>query len=87
VSFLITVAVPHSKGFADNVAELKSLGFYYVPGRKCWVAECGAPIDDIATTVGEFVCENEECPFPDSWSPEKLAERIDMSCDFKLVGR
>lgn len=87
MSFLITVAVPHSKNFADNVQQLKDDGFHYVPDRKCWVAEYGGELDDVATVVGDFVCESEECPFPKSWSNDKLCKRIDQSCDFKLVGR
>jgi hypothetical protein len=87
VSFLITVAVPLPDNFSDNVEELKSDGMTYVPERKCWVGEVGDDYAGVATIVGTFVCEMEECPFPKSWSKDKLLKRIDQSCDFKLVGR
>lgn len=87
MSFWITVAVPLPKNFEDNVAELKSDDMHYVPERKCWVGEVGDDYEGVATIVGGFVCDTEECPFPSSWSKEKLLKRIDMSCDFTIVGR
>lgn len=87
MSFWISVLVPHSKGFADNVQEMKDAGLHYVPDRKCWVGEVADMYEDVAATVGGFVCESEECPFPSSWSNEKLLRRIDLSCDFSIVGR
>lgn len=87
MSFWISVLVPRSKGFLDNVQEMKDAGLHYVADRKCWVGEVADMYEDVATTVGGFVCEADECPFPRSWSNEKLLRRIDLSCDFTLVGR
>lgn len=83
---MITVAVPKRNDFESNVAEMKAAGMHYVPERKCWVGEiAGECYEDVMTVVGEFVCEIEECPFPKSWSKDKLLKRIDQCADFKEV--
>lgn len=88
MSFWITVAVPLSDGFDDNVAYLRDgCDMTFVPERKCWVGEVGDDLEGVATVVGGFACDGDECPFPDSWSKEKLLASIDRSCDFTAVGR